>query len=381
MVYSSERGDIRIVAVGDAMPTRSLTKFDEPEYLGLVELLRSADASVANLETTVRTTDEGYPNVSTGTIMSTPPELLSDLQWMGINLVSASNNHASDYGVGGILATIDHLGKARLPFAGIGSTLMKARAPGYLDTRMGRVALVSATSFFAAHARAGDSRPDTPGRPGINPLRFSKVHTVDEQSFREIARMKEELGYAKAQKRNASHFYSKTEAPLDLDEELVFLDGKFRLGSEFSVSTVVHRGRCRRQSPADPRGAPTRRLGDLRISQPRTRRCRARDGEEQGGHGRARQLRARVLARGDRRGRRHGRLPRPARAVRRRNLQGQADPPLAGELHSPERYGGGLSRRRLCALRHAGRRHAGRLHRRTVRQWNQGIRRLACATG
>ncbi|MBZ9653734.1 CapA family protein [Phyllobacterium lublinensis] len=240
MVYSSEGRDIRFVAVGDAMPTRSLTRFEEPEYLQLVELLRSADASIANLETTVRTENEGNPNVSTGTIMSTPPELVGDLQWMGINLVSASNNHACDYGVGGILATKKYLGEARLPFAGIGPTLMTARAPGYLDTRNGRVAIVSATSFFGAHARAGDSRPDTPGRPGINPLRFTKVHTVDEKSFGEISRMKEALGYAKAQKRNASHFYSSTEAPLDRAEEIVFLDNKFRLGSDFSVTTAVH---------------------------------------------------------------------------------------------------------------------------------------------
>lgn len=240
MIYSSERGDIRIIAVGDAMPTRELTRFDEPEYLGLVELLRSADVSVANLETTVRRKGEGHPNVSTGTIMSTPPELLFDLKWMGFNLVSSSNNHATDYGVGGVLAAIEHLGAARLPFAGIGPTLMTARTPGYVDTKMGRVGLVSATSFFAAHARAGDSRSDTPGRPGINPLRFSKIHTVDKKSFREIMRMKEELGLAKAQKRNASHFYSGTEAPLDKDEEIVFLDSKFRVGSEFAVSTVVH---------------------------------------------------------------------------------------------------------------------------------------------
>jgi len=241
MVYSSRDGNFRFVAVGDAMPTRGLKQFAEPEYLQLVELMRSADATIANLETTVRNEDEGHPNVSTGTIMSTPPALLGDLQWMGINLVSASNNHACDYGVGGILATRKHLAEAQLPYAGIGQTLTTARAPGYLDTKRGRVAIVSATSFFGAHARAGDNRPDTPGRPGINPLRFSKIHTVDETSLRELSRMKDKLGYAKAQKRNSNHFYSKTEAPLDRDEEIVFLDNKFRIGEEFSVGTVVNR--------------------------------------------------------------------------------------------------------------------------------------------
>jgi len=240
MIYNSERADIRIVAVGDAMPTRGLTKYDEPDYLGLVELMRSADVGVANLETTVRRIDEGHPNASTGTVMSTPPRLLADLKWMGINLVSAANNHACDYGVAGMLAAIDHLIAAQLPFAGIGPTLMTARAPAFLDTKMGRVALVSATSFYAAHARAGDSRPDSPGRPGINPLRFSKIYIVDEQAFRDIGRIKERLGLAYAQKRNAVHFYSKTEAPVDGAEEMTFADGKFRLGSEFSVSTSVH---------------------------------------------------------------------------------------------------------------------------------------------
>lgn len=242
MIYASEKRDIRMLAVGDTMPTRRLTVYDEPQYLALVELMRSADASIANLETTVRRPDEGHPNISTGTIMSTPPELLADLAWMGINLVSSSNNHATDYGVGGILASIDHLRKAGLAFAGIGATLTAARAPCYLETAKGRIGLVSATSFFAAHARAGDSRPDAPGRPGINPLRFSKIHTVDDEAFRDVARIKEALGLSLAQKRNAAHFYSRSEAPLDLEDEQVFLEGRFRRGDGFAVSTEVHRG-------------------------------------------------------------------------------------------------------------------------------------------
>lgn len=240
MVYASEGGDIRIFAVGDAMPTRSLTKYDETDYLGLIELMRAADVTVANLETTVRTSAEGNPNVSTGTIMSTPPELLTELQWMGINLVSAANNHTCDYGISGVMATIEHLQQANLAFAGIGPTLMKARAPGYVDTKMGRIGLVSATTFFGAHARAGDSRPDSPGRPGINPLRFSKLYSVDERAFRDLARIKAELGFDLAQKRNAAHFYSSSEAPLDTGADQVFLNEKFRLGSEFGTSTVAH---------------------------------------------------------------------------------------------------------------------------------------------
>src|SRR5690554_863558 len=109
MLYESERGDIRLMAVGDTMLTCRLTPFREPDYTRLVELLRTADVALANLETTVRTPQEGYPSAGiTGTVMSTPPELLDDLKWLGINLVATANNHSGDYGVNGVLASIEH---------------------------------------------------------------------------------------------------------------------------------------------------------------------------------------------------------------------------------------------------------------------------------
>ena len=60
MIYEAERGDIRMVAMGDTMLTCKLAPYKEPDYLRLVELVRSADVSFANLETTVRNREEGY---------------------------------------------------------------------------------------------------------------------------------------------------------------------------------------------------------------------------------------------------------------------------------------------------------------------------------
>src|SRR5439155_1755588 len=54
-------GAIRMLLAGDAMPSRRLTPFVEPDYLALVELLRSADIAFVNLETTMRNRDEGVP--------------------------------------------------------------------------------------------------------------------------------------------------------------------------------------------------------------------------------------------------------------------------------------------------------------------------------
>src|SRR4051812_7856456 len=183
MIYHSESGNVRMLLAGDAMPSRRLTPFDEPDYLAVVELIRGADVAFANLETTVRTRDEGAPGWTQGTPMTTPPALLDDLKWMGFDLLSNANNHATDYGTGGLLATLAHLRKAGLPCAGAGETWAQARAPTYADTPAGRVGLVAATSFFRPWNRAADQRPDAPGRPGINPLGFSSQYTVDAATF------------------------------------------------------------------------------------------------------------------------------------------------------------------------------------------------------
>ena len=50
MIYEAEQGNVSIAVGGDAMITRGMAPFREPRFLELVELLRSADASVVNLE-------------------------------------------------------------------------------------------------------------------------------------------------------------------------------------------------------------------------------------------------------------------------------------------------------------------------------------------
>ena len=96
----------------------------------------------------VRRWDEGTPGITQGTFMTTPPELLDDIKWFGINMVACANNHAFDYGEGGLLATIRHLDAAGIAHAGSGANLAEARMPGYLDTRGGRVAILATTATF-----------------------------------------------------------------------------------------------------------------------------------------------------------------------------------------------------------------------------------------
>lgn len=239
MTYRAERGEISMVLAGDAMPARSLTPFDEPDYLALVELIRGADVAFANLETTIREHDEGTPILTQGTQMSTPPALVEELRWMGIDMLSCANNHATDYGVDGLVAMLAHLRRLGVPHAGAGENLAEARKPAYHDSAAGRVALLAATSFFPPWTRAADQRPDARGRPGVNPLGFSTGYTVDDDALAALKKMSERLGLKQSATRHRAMFFAAHEAPSDADDAVSFLGSRFQRGNRFAVTTKM----------------------------------------------------------------------------------------------------------------------------------------------
>lgn len=240
MLYDAERGDFTIALTGDCMLTRRLSVFTEEQFLALAQILRGADAAFANLEGTVHTWDEGTPGITQGTFMTTDPRLLEDLKWLGINIVSCANNHAFDYGEGGIMANLRHLGEAGIVHAGSGKNLAEARAPGYLDTPNGRVGIVAATAAFRPWNQAGEQRPDLRGRPGINPLGFQTTYRVDADAFEQLRRISRELGFEMGKERNRKHFYSAKEVPDEKAAEIVLLGIRFILDKEFSISTQAN---------------------------------------------------------------------------------------------------------------------------------------------
>src|SRR5258707_10778594 len=240
MIYQAETGNFTIALAGDTMLTRKLTPFTEPRFLALREILRSADAAFANLEGTVHDWDEGTPGITQGTFMTTDPKLLEDLKWLGINLVCCANNHAFDYGEDGVLANLKHLEAAGIVHAGSGKNLAEARAPGYLDTANGRVALVAATATFRQWNQAGEQRPDLRGRSGINPLGFETTYRVDKTAFEQLQRMSRELGFELSKERARKHFYSDKEIPDDKAAELVLLGNRYVLDKGFSISTKAN---------------------------------------------------------------------------------------------------------------------------------------------
>src|SRR5215213_4784785 len=58
-MYEAEKGNISIAVTGDAMISRRMRPFREPDFLGLIDLLRGSDMTLAKLELTGRQNGTG----------------------------------------------------------------------------------------------------------------------------------------------------------------------------------------------------------------------------------------------------------------------------------------------------------------------------------
>lgn len=161
---------LSLFLAGDALITRPWSHVKDPSFLRLVDEIRAADVSITNLETVIHAF-KGYAQAqSGGTYMASPPEVADELKWAGFDMLAHANNHSFDYGSTGVLETIEHAERAGLVLAGSGKDLQAARAPRSIRCNGGVVALVAMASDFIPYGKASFSRPDLPGRPGLNPL-------------------------------------------------------------------------------------------------------------------------------------------------------------------------------------------------------------------
>ena len=168
---------------GDAIITRKLSVYKEPEFLDMIELIRSADVAFTNLEMLFHDY-EPYPmHSSGGTYMRAEPALVKELVWAGFDMVARANNHTGDYGVLGMRLTTKYVREAGLVQAGVGESLPEAREAKFLETARGRVALISCASTYPDFCRAGKTRGDMPARPGLSPLRFSTTYTATREQL------------------------------------------------------------------------------------------------------------------------------------------------------------------------------------------------------
>ena len=226
---------LTIALTGDSMVSRSLSVFEEEPYLRMRDILRSADVVFTNFEANAHPylDDPHAQRDGGGTYVTTEPRLLADLKWMGVNLVSCGSSHADDYGPKGILDTLRHLDEAGIAHAGSGRHLAEARAPAYVETARGRVALVAATSQYKPGSKAGDQRYDTLGYPGVNGLRHKVVYSLDQPMLDELRKIGAAIGWDASEERRR---FQGDPVSKRSEDTYNFLGRTFRLGDPGETS-------------------------------------------------------------------------------------------------------------------------------------------------
>lgn len=221
-------------ATGDSFITRRLPSRGAEGFREVAALLSQAEFRFTNLEVTAHRF-EGFPFAfSGGTWAIAPPEVLTDLQAYGFNIMAWANNHTMDYGYGGLEATRRYLDQYGIAHAGVGLNLAEASQPTYLECPGGRVALIAATSTFHESWAAGEQRPDMAGRPGVNPLRYTTTYHLPEEA---LGHLQEIAGMIPI---NAEHNLNVKEgfAVDPQDGGVRFGSYLFRPGSEASCTTA-----------------------------------------------------------------------------------------------------------------------------------------------
>jgi len=249
------KDELNLIATGDSIWTRRISVYNEERFLSLINLLRSADVTFTNLETPIHAY-KGYPvSYAEGpTALMAEPYIAEEYKWAGFNIVSRANNHCLDWGIDGALATSEVLDKVGLAHAGFGRNLGEARAPAYLETRRGRVALISidmslthltANGNFTPREVACASSPELAGRPGINPLRWETYYVVDDKTLQQLKSLSNNLGlnreWLTKNEPNWNTFQRSNWTPKrpDPEKEFYFLQRRFVSGDRFDIRSTA----------------------------------------------------------------------------------------------------------------------------------------------
>ncbi len=149
---------IRVMFGGDVMLGRLVKEHilrDGPDYpLGSVaQLMRSPDLTIVNLECAITSSADIWSGAPKAFYFDAPPQAIHALAGAGIDMVSLANNHMLDFGVKGLLDTLQHLRLQGIHHAGAGVDIAGASYAAIMDCngiKFGMVAFSNHQADFAA---------------------------------------------------------------------------------------------------------------------------------------------------------------------------------------------------------------------------------------
>ena len=203
---------LKITAAGDAFMVQGFPK-DYAVDDRLRSWIASGDARFVNFEAVVN--DGTCPPAawSGGTWASMDPSVLSDFLSFGFNGCGCANNHSLDFSHEGLRLTQKSLRAARMPHAGIGVNLQEATQAAFVETPAGRVAFVSVSAAFHPDALAGWKTSRSPGRPGLNGLRYKDTLLVSDEQLAQIRAIADVTGVNGNRELNQRTGFTAPDAP------------------------------------------------------------------------------------------------------------------------------------------------------------------------
>ena len=209
---------MKFTAVGDMLIQRLIST----EYEGfdaVRDYICKGDARFFNFESIIYKDGIWGNQFNGGSFHNSHPKSFDIAKEYGFNMMTFANNHAFDWGYGGLISTLDALKGTDFVHSGVGMNMDEAAAPAYLEAPTGRVALISMTSSFVnIAAMAGKQSRRTPGRPGLNVLRTVRYMEVTPEEFDTLN------GIAEASGVNADLAIARAEGYAELKENDTTVD-------------------------------------------------------------------------------------------------------------------------------------------------------------
>lgn len=174
-------GSFTLASVGDLMIKRPVSMRQDPDFQNVFQIIRSADVAIGNMEGELGDIKD-FQGPMRG--MMGTHEVAADLKALGFTMVNRANNHIFDSDKEGMFSTNALLEEAGVVYAGAGKNLEDARAPAYLDTPKGRIAVVGMhTPHNRSNSAASYRVGNTGGRPGLNALNLTTYYIVSQDQL------------------------------------------------------------------------------------------------------------------------------------------------------------------------------------------------------
>ncbi len=145
---------VSLLFLGDVFPTGSIEKrlLEEDSETTLEEIRQIAqtvDITIFNLECPLTLTKKSI--IKKGPSLKADPDIAEKLVLGKINLACLANNHIMDFGINGVMETINSLDAQSIQHVGVGKSPSEACKPQYLEIRDFRISIFnSAEAEFSA---------------------------------------------------------------------------------------------------------------------------------------------------------------------------------------------------------------------------------------